>query len=202
MATDVLEVEWQYAALDTRPVVRWLRGPMPAGYSVEAGGIKELNDAYFDTEGWHVHRAGYTCRVRRKGSVAELTLKGMSEASGGMRSRRELTETLESPETSPIRAPGACGAILRAVAGRNPLRQIFSVHTRREIFNLSDADGVLAEIAVDETTIPVAKTVRSASTVWRSKSTPTAWSARDPSSRSWWRQTAWWRRARPSSNQH
>jgi CHAD domain-containing protein len=155
VATDLLEVEWQYAALDTRPVVRWLHGPLPPGFSLAAGGVKELNDTYFDTAGFHVNCAGYTCRVRRKGASAELTLKGMAAASEGMRSRRELTEMLESPATSPLAAPGPCGVILRAVVGRNALVPIFSLQTRREIFNLSDEAGVLAEIAVDETAIPV-----------------------------------------------
>lgn len=155
MATDLLEIEWQYAALDTRPVVRWLSGPLPGGYTVSPAGVKDLEDRYFDTAEFHVNRAGYTCRIRRKGDRAELTLKGMADANEGMRSRRELTETLENPGVSPLAAPGACGAILRAVAGRNPLREIFRLDTRREVFDLSDAEGPVAEIAVDETTIPV-----------------------------------------------
>lgn len=155
MTTDVLEIEWQYAALDTRPVVRWLSGPLPERYSVARVGVKELNDAYYDTAEFHINRAGYTCRVRRKGEHAELTLKGMAEAREGMRSRRELTEPLESVSVSPMTAPGACGALLRAVAGRRPLREIFSLQTKREVFDLSDESGVIAEIAVDETTIPV-----------------------------------------------
>ncbi len=155
MATDLLEVEWQYAALDTRPVVRWLQGPMPGAFRVEAGGTKELDDTYFDTAAWHVHRAGYTCRVRRKGGSSELTLKGMAEASGGMRSRRELTEALENPDSDVKAALGPCGDLLRAVAGRAPIKAVFRVRTRRQIFNLSDEQGLLAEIAVDETSIPV-----------------------------------------------
>jgi CHAD domain-containing protein len=155
VTTDLLEIEWQYAALDTRPVVRWLSGPLPDGYSVSPAGVKELDDAYFDTAEFHINRAGYTCRVRRKGEHAELTLKGMAEATDGMRSRRELSEPLESPQVPPLSAPGACGTILRAVVGRAPLREIFRLQTRREAFDLSDASGVIAEIAVDETTIPV-----------------------------------------------
>ncbi len=153
--TDQLEVEWQYAALDTRPVSRWLQGELPAGFTAVRVGLKELEDAYYDTETWHLNRAGYTCRIRRKGDSAELTLKSMAESSGGMRSRRELTETLDTLESPPTSAPGACGAIIRAVAGRNPLIMKFRVQTRREVFNLSDAAGELAEVAVDETSIPV-----------------------------------------------
>lgn len=155
MATDQIEVEWQYAALDTRPVVRWLSGPLPVGFRAEPAGVKLLEDTYFDTAEWHINRAGYTCRIRRKGDGAELTLKASADASAGMRSRRELTEPLDSPSASPSNAPGPCGALIRALAGRTPLRPMFQLQTRREIFNLADSEGVLAEIAVDETSIPV-----------------------------------------------
>src|SRR5688500_13487116 len=155
MATDILEVEWQYAALDTRPVKRWLETHIPSGFSVEAMGTKELDDTYFDTAVWLLHHAGYTCRVRRKGAEAELTLKSMAEPRDGMRSRRELTEVLDSPGAQPWTAPGACGALIRAVAGRNVLQPIFRLQTRREVFNVSNNDGQFGEIALDETSIPV-----------------------------------------------
>ena len=155
MATDQIEVEWQYAALDTRPVVRWLQTSLPAGFELERVGFKELEDTYFDTDDWRLNRAGYTCRIRSKGDSSELTLKSMAESSGGMRSRRELTEVLESPSVRPTEAPGQCGAIIRAVAGRSPVEAQFRLETHREVFNLSDAEGLLAEIAVDETSIPV-----------------------------------------------
>lgn len=119
MATDQLEVEWQYAALDTRPVVRWLNGALPAGFRVEPAGVKELNDTYFDTAEFHINRAGYTCRVRHKGEQSELTLKAKAEASEGLRSRRELTEPL--PQGAP--SPGCHRALRRAApCGRWPDR--------------------------------------------------------------------------------
>ncbi|MGE0597830.1 MAG: CHAD domain-containing protein [Dehalococcoidia bacterium] len=155
MTADQMEIEWQYAALDTRPVVRWLQGTMPAGYTVERVGLKELDDTYFDTEEWHLNRAGYTCRIRRKGDSAELTLKSRAEPTGAMRTRRELNEFLDPDVLTPAAAPGSCGAIVRAVAGRFPLQEQFRLETQREVFNLSDSEGVIAEVAVDETSIPV-----------------------------------------------
>lgn len=155
MATDLLEVEWQYAALDTRPVLRWLQSGQVLGFSVVPAGVKELDDTYFDTADWRVHKAGYTCRVRHKGADAELTLKAMADASGGMRSRRELTEELASPSEAPARAPGPCGAALRAIAGRAALAPLFRLQTRRQVFMLSDDQGPLGEIALDDTSIPV-----------------------------------------------
>jgi CHAD domain-containing protein len=72
-----------------------------------------------------------------------------------MRSRRELNDELESHSVLPAAAPGMCGTIVRAVAGRNPVAAKFVLQTRREVFDLADEDGVCAEIAVDETSIPV-----------------------------------------------
>ena len=155
MATDQLEVEWQYAALDTRPVLRWLQSGPVSGFSVVPAGVKELDDTYFDTADWRVHKAGYTCRVRHKGTDAELTLKAMADASGGMRTRRELTEGLPSGSLAPARAPGPCGVALRAMAGRAELVPLFRLQTRRQLFLLSDALGPLGEVALDDTSIPV-----------------------------------------------
>jgi triphosphatase len=159
MDSDTLEVEWQYAALDTRPVLRWLEATGVPGFEVAPTGQKQLDDTYCDTADWRVNHSGYTCRVRRKGSEAELTLKAMAAASGGMRIRRELTESLEANSLDPLRAPGACGAALRAVCGRQDLAPIFQVLTNRKTFRLSDEDGEIGEIALDETSIPVGEDV-------------------------------------------
>ncbi len=159
MASDTVEVEWQYAALDTRPVLRWIEGQAVPGFKVTPTGQKQLDDTYFDTADWRVNHSGYTCRVRRKGSEAELTLKAMANASGGMRVRRELTETLDASAIDPLKAPGACGASLRAVCGRAELAPIFQVLTNRKTFRLVDEIGEIGEIALDETSIPVGEDV-------------------------------------------
>lgn len=154
-ATDQLEVEWQFAVGDSGAATRWLEAAVVPGYTVAPGPTKQLDDTYFDTGDWRVHRAGFTCRVRRKGATAELTLKSMAPALGAVRSRRELTEPLTPGcADQPEAAPGLCGEILRTLAGRHSLRPIFRLCTNRKTFLLSDAAGQLAEIAVDETTIP------------------------------------------------
>ncbi len=155
MATDQLEVEWQYAALDTRPVLRWLQSAAVPGFSITPAGVKELDDTYFDTADWRMHHAGYTCRVRHRGNDSELTLKAMAAASGGMRMRREVTEALPPGATSPAQAAGPCGAAIRAIAGRNDLVPLFRLQTRRQLFLLADEQGQLGEIALDDTAIPV-----------------------------------------------
>lgn len=130
------------------------------GYTVAPAATKQLDDTYFDTESWRVHQAGFTARVRRKGDGAELTLKAMADAVGAMRSRREMNEPIEGELASePGAAPGECGGMLRLMAGKHPLRPIFSLHTERRTFMLADGVGEIGEIAVDETTIPVGEDV-------------------------------------------
>lgn len=155
MTSSSLEVEWQFAALDTRPVLRWLQSHAAPGYTVEPRGTQSLDDTYLDTPDWRIHRAGYTCRVRSRGDGAELTLKSMAEARDGIRTRREITAALPAPDADPKAAPGEAGEALRALCGRQPLAPLFRLVTTRQRFSLADADGPLGEIALDDTTIPV-----------------------------------------------
>jgi CHAD domain-containing protein len=157
-ASDLVEVEWQYSAADTSTVVRWLESAAVPGYTVAPGKTKELNDTYFDTPDWRVHHGGFTCRIRDKGDAAELTLKSMADAVGSMRSRREMTEPLQAGG-APLAAPGICGQTLRLLAGPRPFQPIFNLRTHRQTFILLDGQGTLAEIAVDNTTIPVGEAV-------------------------------------------
>lgn len=152
-----VEIEWQFAALDTRPVLRWLQSQPLPGFTVEPEATQSLDDTYLDTPDWRIHRAGYTCRVRRKGQSAELTLKSMAEPSGGIRTRREITAALDNPGADPRTAAGEAGEALRALCGRQPLNPLFRLLTSRQRFRLADASGTLAEIALDDTTIPVAE---------------------------------------------
>lgn len=153
-ATDQLEVEWQYSVADTDAVVRWLQSATVPGYTVTPGKTKDLDDTYLDTPDWRIHRARFTCRVRDKGESSELTIKGMAAAVGSMRSRREMNEPL-TVGALPLAAPGICGEILRMIAGKRDLAPIFSLQTHRRTFMLSDSVGLLGEVAVDDTAIPV-----------------------------------------------
>lgn len=151
------EIEWQFAALDTRPVARWLQDAVPEPYRLEPAGTQSLDDTYLDTPDWRVHRAGYTCRIRTRGDTAELTLKSMAEARDGIRTRREITAPLAAPDADPLRAPGEAGDALRALCGRSRLQPLFRLLTTRQRFHLHDAEGRIGEVALDDTVIPVAE---------------------------------------------
>ena len=153
-ATDHLEVEWQYSVADTDAAVLWLQSAAVPGYTVAPGTTKDLDDTYLDTPDWRIHRARFTCRRRDKGESSELTIKGMAAPVGSMRSRREMNEPLAAGDL-PLAAPGICGDLLRMTVGKRELAPVFNLKTHRRTFMLSDDAGLLGEIAVDDTTIPV-----------------------------------------------
>jgi CHAD domain-containing protein len=162
--TDVREIEWQFDALDLRPVQRWLAEPGGWGDAVElriaASGSESHIDLYLDTDDWRFHRAGYALRIRRpprRVRGGEATLKALASAGSaapGLRRRREVSEQLEHSDPAALASLGGLiGERVRAVAGTKPLLPLFEIRTRRKVF-LVEGDGIpAAEIALDETAI-------------------------------------------------
>jgi CHAD domain-containing protein len=157
-----LEVEWQFDALDLRPVERWLaalpmqngsKGPMPAPTAL-AKPPRRLVDRYLDTEDWRIVRAGFVLRTRQRGRRDEATLKDSApSAPGGLRQRLEVTEPLPEGGLAGLGPDGPVGRRIAAVAGRHPFRQVLEVRTRRRPFSLRVAGVEVAEVALDETVI-------------------------------------------------
>jgi CHAD domain-containing protein len=152
---DALEVEWQFDAVDVRPVERWLTAD-GRDQAVGPGRTRQLVDTYADTDDWRLYRAGLSLRLRRRGRQVEATMKSMAGLSGGIRRRRELTEPLSSPDLDVLhQSQGPIGARVRAVAGPRRLRPLFEIRTRRTTFPLLLDGDVAGEVALDRTTIPV-----------------------------------------------
>ncbi len=151
---DIIEVEWQFGAENIAPVTGWLRAAAVPGYTVTPAGAKDVRDTYFDTADWRFTRGRYTLRIRKKKDGAEATLKAAGGYSGGMRSRRELTEQVGAPDGGAIEAaPGTVGETVRLIAGRKPLHPLFDLQQHRELFMLADGAGTIGEISADETEI-------------------------------------------------
>jgi len=163
-AFNSVEVEWQFDALDLRPVERWLANlpvtPHTAGLptiTVLAKPARRLTDHYLDTEDWRVARAGYVVRVRHHGRHDEATLKDTRPADPtGLRRRLEVTEPLPGPDIEGLGPTGPVGRRVHALAGRRPLRTVVQVRTRRRPFSLRVEGVEVAEVALDETAITVA----------------------------------------------
>lgn len=180
--TDVREVEWQFDALDLRPVARWLdcaagsenggsNGRL-AGFSVVRQDNRRLEDLYLDTENWSVFRAGYALRVRHKGDGFEATCKRLDAVSAdGPTVRREVSEPLSDADPGLLgTSDGPVGRFVAALSGGEPLKTLFRVETDRTTYRITasappDAgDGPsspspdterVAELALDRTGIPV-----------------------------------------------
>jgi len=164
---DSQEIEWQFDALDVRPVSRWLEGDSwgrdPA---VATGEAREISDGYFDTDDWRIYRAGYALRIRRAGGKkVEVTMKRLASANGetGLRSRREISEPLDDADPETLNgATGPVGDRVRALTGPEALRPLFEVRTRRSTHHLMLDGYRVGEIALDETAIPLDEEVEPA----------------------------------------
>ncbi len=152
-----VETEWQFDAIDVRPVERWLAAvPEGTGPRIESGPTSTIIDTYLDTDDWRLYRAGYSLRIRRIGSRLEATLKSLHEGENGLRRRTEFSETLAGDGAAALLiAPGPVGSRSRLAVGPRPLVPLFDVRTQRHEYHLT-LDGVPAgEVTVDRTTIPL-----------------------------------------------
>jgi CHAD domain-containing protein len=99
---DHREVEWQFDALDVRPVGRWLQGDsLGRNPSVVSHETRELADGYFDTEDWRIYRAGYALRIRRTKYENGAEAHDMRVAARRIRAAIKIFEG-----TLPVRARG------------------------------------------------------------------------------------------------
>ena len=151
------EVEWQLASTDLGSVRRWLtdHGTI-GGLVLEPRSTLQIVDTYLDTDDWRFHRAGFALRIRSESGKSEATLKSLHSASAEVADRRELTESLENPQSESIRQSiGPVGMRVHAVSGAHALLPLFEVHTSRQRFAVRHEDQTqqLGEIALDETVI-------------------------------------------------
>jgi triphosphatase len=162
--SDTDEIEWQFDALDLRPVERWL-ATLPT-LSIEpyeqttitasAQPPQRLVDFYLDTEDWRMARAGFVVRTRRRGRHDEITLKAAQWAEGGAsRPPLQACEELPAAGVGDLGPDGPVGRRVHAVAGRKPLRPVLQVRTRRRSYVLRIDGGDAADIALDDTVIVV-----------------------------------------------
>jgi CHAD domain-containing protein len=160
------EVEWQFDAIDLRPVERWLAAlpaqppdsaadPTTTATAMAKPAVRQV-DRYLDTDDWRISRAGFVLRTRRRGRKEEVTLKDTRPAdAGGLRRRLEVTEPLPRGGIEALGAEGPVGRRVSAVAGRRALREVLEVRTRRRPYALRVEGEDVAEVALDETVIAV-----------------------------------------------
>lgn len=160
---DDIETEWQFDALDLRPVERWLAA-LPGSpvdgltttsfLTASAKPVVRQVDHYLDTEDWWIASAGFVLRTRRKGRRDETTVKDSRPAGeGGLRQRLEVTEPLGPDGITDLGAEGPVGRRVWALSGNRTLHQVLEIRTRRRAYSLRIEGEEVAEVALDETTI-------------------------------------------------
>lgn len=160
-ALDHREAEWQFDAVDVRPVGVWLENRSRwDGPAVSAVEVREISDTYFDTGDWRLYRAGYALRVRRSGEKANLeaTMKSLASEDRlpGLRLRREISGSAESEEPDSLgQASGPVGEYLRSLAGSATLRPLFTIRTHRSAYTLSLHGESAGEVVLDASEIPL-----------------------------------------------
>jgi triphosphatase len=161
---DPVEIEWQFDALDLRPVERWLATLPSLAIETGDGGTitalgrppRRLVDSYLDSDDWRIARAGFVLRTRRRGRHDEITLKDTRPAEGsGLRQRLEVTEVMPPSGMGALGEEGPVGRRLRAIVGARRLREVLQVRTRRRPFALRVGGVDVAEVALDDTMIVV-----------------------------------------------
>jgi CHAD domain-containing protein len=159
-----VEIEWQFDALDLRPVERWLATLPTLAVETSDGGTvtalartpRRLTDSYLDTEDWRMKRAGFVVRIRHRGRHQEVTLKDTRPAEGsGLRQRLEVTEALPAGGVGALGPEGPVGRRIYAIVGARPLHEVLQVRTRRRPFALRVGGEDVAEVALDDTAIVV-----------------------------------------------
>ncbi len=164
--SDTIEVEWQFDALDLRPVGRWLAGLATGTVSFPLlGAVRALarpmiiqHDTYYDTEDWRIGQAGYVLRVRNAKDKQEATLKALERATAGRaapKRRREVNEAVDRSSGRWLEETGPVGWRVAALVGRRPLHHVLEVQTRRRPFVLHVGEEDVAEVALDETAIAI-----------------------------------------------
>jgi CHAD domain-containing protein len=161
---DAVEIEWQFDALDLRPVERWLATLPTLGLADDeqrtitalAKTPRRLVDSYLDTSDWRLAAAGFVVRTRRRGRQDEVTLKDTKEADeSGLRKRLEVTEVMPAAGFGALGTEGPVGRRIHAIAGRRVLAEVLQVRTRRRPFSLRVGGVDAAEVALDDTVIVV-----------------------------------------------
>ncbi|HVB92396.1 MAG TPA: CHAD domain-containing protein [Acidimicrobiales bacterium] len=162
--SEPVEIEWQFDALDLRPVERWL-ATLPT-LSLEADDQRTITalaktprrlvDSYVDTDDWRMAGAGFVVRTRRRGRHDEVTLKDTRAAEeSGLRRRLEVTETLPPAGVGALGPDGPVGRRVHAIAGRRRLSEVLEVRTRRRPFSLRVGGVDAAEVSLDDTVVVV-----------------------------------------------
>lgn len=148
-----IEIEWQFAVRDVDTVARWLaHADLGPEWRVVRATTLHLRDGYYDSADWAVARTGYALRVRAGEGGGVAMLKAFGKARGGVARRREIVERMADARLGTLRAArGAVGRRVRAATDTARLRRLFTVRTRRRVYDVHRNGRRVAELVLDRT---------------------------------------------------
>ena len=162
---DPVEIEWQFDALDLRPVERWLATLPALAIETGDGGTitalakppRRLVDSYRDTDDWRIARTPASSCAR---AAAAVTTRSPSRTTvlpkaPDCANVSEVTEVLPPSGLDGLGDDGPVGRRLRAIVGGRRLREVLQVRTRRRPNALRVGGTDVAEVALDDTMIVV-----------------------------------------------
>lgn len=107
-------------------------------------------DTYVDTRELHLYRAGYACRLRHVGHRAFVTVKGRGGAQGALHEREEIELEIDNPSIGCVlRLDEAPGPLVRRLSVGEKVVRLFTVVTRRRLWDVLDGRRMCFEMALD-----------------------------------------------------
>jgi len=119
-------------------------------FRAELRGTRLQQDTYVDTRGLHLYRAGYACRLRHVGHRAFVTVKGRGGAVGMLHEREEMEREIDNPSIGCVlRLDAPPGPLVRRLTRGERVERLFTVVTRRRLWDLRDGRRACFEMALD-----------------------------------------------------
>jgi len=120
------------------------------GLRVRPRATRLQQDTYVDTASLRLCRAGYGCRLRHVGHRAFVTLKGLGGVTGALHAREEFERELDNPSIGALlRLEEEPGPLVRRLTAGEPVARLFTVVTRRRLFDVLEGSRACFEMALD-----------------------------------------------------
>lgn len=163
------EIEAKFIIRRPEQVDGVMRAFSAAGFDIAERGTATHVDRYVDTEDWAILRAGWACRIRRRGDDAVVTLKSLQGPDGSVFAREEISQPLPAETGGQALAlpPGPVQARLAAIVDNSPFAELFLVTSERTVYEAarSGIDTPRIELDLDRTRIDAEKRTEKATGV-------------------------------------
>ncbi len=121
------------------------------GYLKAEGETRSHVDTYFDTSDFHILRAGWTYRCRKRAGQSTLKLKARGRHDGRAFAREEIQQPLLRNGASAVHdlAPGPVKDQLDTIVDTRRSRKLFCVARRRRMFAVTSPGSNPSQIKLD-----------------------------------------------------